>query len=740
MSATLCKSISLLVVAVALQAGAQEAALPLPNAGFETAEGNQPAEWTWWSREGGGSATVAPGQGRNGSQAVFVQHDDERDWAFSNSKRFAVEPAQEYTVRAWVRGEHTERVEVAIVALAEGKTLYWSIGGDVAGQAAEWTKLQGGARIPDKCDEVYVRFVGTGLTRAYIDDVSLTPGAPPRPQKPKVRGWAQQRVTEKLDRGLVAVPAGDNAVYVSWRLLDGDPDNMAFDLYRIAENERAGKRNDAPLATTTDLLDEGLREGAEYIYELRKAGAPLRGEPLGVARVKPTAEPRSYLPIKLDGDHDFQKVGIGDLDGDGRYDFVLKQPNSNVDPYVNYWKPSPGTYKLEAYSGDGEFLWRKDLGWSIEQGIWYSPYIVADLDGDGRAEVAVKTGEGDPRDADGRVQEGPEYLSILSGLTGEELVRTDWPSRERFPGYNYASRNQMCVAYLDGKTPCLIVQRGTYNVMKAVAYQFHDGKLAELWRWEEREEYTGYRGQGAHITVSADVDGDGRDEVVLGSSVLDDNGVGLWCTGLGHPDHMYITDVIPDRPGLEIYYGIEPAQQFGNGMCVVDAKTGEIIWSLQEPTKHVHSSGLCSDIDATHEGCECYAGERDLKEKRWLFSSRGELLSQEDLGLAPRAAYWDADLQRELVRGRRIHDYRGQDHPPQLEGSVVMVADILGDWREEIITTLHGELRIYTTTIPATDRRPCLMQDPLYRSYVISAGMGYYQVPMHSTCFAAESG
>ncbi len=739
MSGRFCLSIGLLLMVVIPSPVAQQAALPMPNADFETADGNQPAGWTWWSREGGGSATVAPGQGRDGSQAVLIQHDDERDWAFSNARRFPVEPGQEYTVTGWARGEHTERVEIALVALSEGKTLYWSIGGDSCGKAPEWAKLQGGARIPNKCDEVYVRLVGSGLTRAYIDDVSLTPGAPPRPQKPKVRGWAKERVTEKLDRGLVAVPAGENAVYVGWRLLDGDPDNMAFDLYRIAENERAAKRNDAPLSTTTDFLDEGLREGAEYTYELRKAGSSLRGEPLGVARVKPTAEPRPYLSIRLDGDHDFQKVGVGDLDGDGRYDFVLKQPNKNVDPYVNYWKPSPGTYKLEAYSADGDFLWRKDLGWSIEQGIWYSPYVVVDLDGDGKAEVAVKTGEGDPRDEDGRVQEGPEYLSILEGLTGEELLRTDWPSRERIPGYNYASRNQMCVAYLDGKTPCLIVERGTYNVMKAVAYQFRNRELTELWRWEEREEYTGYRGQGAHITVGADVDGDGREEVVLGSSVLDDNGVGLWSTGLGHPDHMYITDIDPARPGLEIYYGVERAQPIANGMCVVEAKTGEIIWGLQEPTKHVHSSGLCSDIDATHDGCECYAGERDFKDKRWLFSARGELLSQEDLGLAPRAAYWDADPQRELIRGSRILDYGGDDHEPTLEGRLIMVADILGDWREEIITTLPGEMRIYTTTIPATVRRPCLMQDPLYRSYVISAGMGYYQVPMHSTCFAGGS-
>ena len=580
---------------------------------------------------------------------------------------------------------------------------------------------------------MYVRFIGRGLTEVYLDDVTLSTGLPPRPQKPQVKGWAKKRVTEKLDRGMVAVPAGDNAVHVSWRLLADDPDTIAFDLYRIAENERARKLNQTPISTTTDLLDEGLREGAEYLYELRRAGAPLRGEPLGVARVVPTSEARPYVSIKLVGDHDFQKVGLGDLDGDGRYDFVLKQPNSNVDPYVNYWKPSLGTYTLEAYNADGEALWQYDLGWAIEQGIWYSPYAVADLDGDGKAEVAVKTGEGDPRDADGRVQEGPEYLTILDGETGEVRAQTDWPSRDRFPDYNYYCRNQMCVAYLDGKTPCLIVQRGTYNVMKAVAYTFRGGKLNELWRWEEREEISDYRGEGAHITVAADVDADGRDEVCLGSAVLDDNGLGLWTTGLGHPDHMYVGEIDPARPGLEIYNGMESRQPVANGLVLLDAATGDILWGLQEPTTHVHSSGMCSDIDPTHPGSEGYGGERDFKEKRWLFSASGELISTEDVAnLAPRTAYWDADPQREIVRGSRIYDYGGEDVFTDLEGRLQMVADVLGDWREELIMTLPGEMRIYTTPLPADSRHVCLMQDPIYRSYVYSAAMGYYQVPMLS--------
>ncbi len=341
----------------------------------------------------------------------------------------------------------------------------------------------------------------------------------------------------------------------------------------------------------------------------------------------------------------------------------------------------------------------------------------------------MKTGEGDPRDADGRVTEGPEWLSILDGMTGKEITRAPWPSRDRFPDYNYSCRNQLGVAYLDGKTPCIIVERGTYNVMKVAAYEFHQGALRPLWTWNDREGGPRYRGQGAHILRAADLDGDGRDEVILGSAVLDDNGAALWSTGMGHPDHLTVGDLDPAHPGLEIEYGME-TRQLTNSVCMVEAKTGKILWGLQEPTIHVHSSGLCADIDPTHPGVECYAGERDFANKRWLFSSNGRLLGSDDLGgLAPRAAYWDADTTRELLTRGKLIKFRGGKLDQRIEGSVVVVADILGDWREEIITTVPGEMRIYTTAIPAMDRRRCLLTDPIYRLDVAGAAQGYMQIP-----------
>jgi len=541
---------------------------------------------------------------------------------------------------------------------------------------------------------------------------------------------------ERLDRGVIARPIGDGKVYVGWRLLASDPDGVAFNVVRRAEGGDPLRLNERPIRQTTDFVDETAPKGKRCVWSV----VPVTPEGEGPAAQSPPLEPggvpQEYVSIKLKGDYTFQKVGIADLDGDARYDFVIKQPHENIDPYEKYWKPSPDTYKLEAYRSDGRFLWRYDLGWAIERGIWYSPYVVYDLDGDGKAEVAVKTGQGDPRDADGRVQTGPEHLTILDGLWGKPITRIAWPPRELFKDtprpYNYASRNQIGIAYLDGKTPHLIVERGTYNVIVVIAYRFNGGKLDEVWRWERE-----YQGQGAHWMHAADVDADGKQEVVIGSAVIDHDGTALWTTGLGHPDHCYVGDIDPDRAGLEIYYGIETRQRERNGMCLVDAATGRILWGHEGFTRHVHSRGLCSDIDARHPGWECYSADTDEKKHfAWarLRTCKGEVISEENLGgFGPLAAYWDGDLQREIVDRGRVFDYRGPTLLEPIEGkAVVAVADVLGDWREELIVTDPGELRIYTTTIPAKDRRVCLMQDPIYRVDVAHAAMGYYQVPMLS--------
>ena len=717
------------------------------NGGFEFGPDFAGSGWVWWSREGVGGAELVE-EAHSGGRAVKFTHEGERDYALTNSGRLAVRPGQAWEATAWMKCEDTAGADLAVVAMGQGKLISWNIASDGVWATEDWKQVKARADIPQGCDQIYVRVVGSGKATVWVDDVALTeaePLPPPRP-KVKVEGWATERVWEKVDRGLIAVPLGEGKVYLGWRLLADDPADVGFNVYRGTGRMRPVKINEQPITKTTDFTDTEAPAGMDNTYFIRAVQNGQEQTPSQTAHIEANSEPQAYLSIKLQGDYTFQKLGVGDLDGDGRLDYVIKQPQDNIDPYSLYWQPSPDTYKLEAYNADGAFLWRYDMGWAIERGIWYSPYVVWDFDGDGKAEVAVKSGEGDPRGPDGRVMSAPEYVSILDGETGQVKDRVEWPHRDligRGPnGYNVASRNQIGVAYLDGKTPCLLVARGTYGVMVLVAYQFHEGKLQELWTWKNTEETEGnWRGQGAHWMHSGDVDGDGRDEVILGSCVIDDDGKGLWTTGLGHPDRCFLTDVDPARPGMEIFYVIEPPRQ-DDGVCLVDARTGEIIWKIGERTYHV-GMGMCADVDPMYPGSECWAGEDPKGDPageryhgaapRWLFTAQGEMLARDEKSYGSyNAVYWDGDTLREICQGGRLTKYNGQVVTEGLQGGQQFWGDILGDWREEIVTTVPGEIRIYTTTIPASDRRVTLLQDPVYRYDVAHEAMGYTQPPVTS--------
>ncbi len=536
---------------------------------------------------------------------------------------------------------------------------------------------------------------------------------------------------EKLDRGLVAVEREDGSVFLSWRLLESDPEDMA---YRITSVPFAPQSRPSFTVLTedkpyyrTNFVDKnpkpslGTKTCCYRLYRYNKVKALKSWEQLGSVTVR--LRGRQYISIPLKGDYDFQKVGIADLDGDGAYEYVIKQPNFNTDPYQQpgYWKKSTTTYKLEAYRLDGTMMWRYDMGWSIEAGIWYSPWIVYDVDGDGKAEVYCKASVGDPRDEKGLVQSGPEYLVKIDGESGKVVAKTAWLSRDGFSGYNRYCRNFLTVAYLNGETPSLIMQRGTYNLIKTQAL---DKDFNRLWYWEAPQEKKRYRGQGSHGLISADVDGDGRDELVIGAAVIDDNGKGLWTLEMGHPDVCYVADIDPDNPGLEVFYGFETRQKT-DGICVVDAKTGRKLWAHKKPTRHIHGQGMVGDILSEFAGMEVYGGERDYKE-RWLYSAKGRLIKFLETGtLSPRPVWWDSDSQKEVAVSGAIRDWSGEAIQP-IEGRVIAVVDCLGDHREEVITSLKGELRIYTTTIPSSQRLPCLMQDRQYRLGVAAQTMGYY--------------
>ncbi len=562
---------------------------------------------------------------------------------------------------------------------------------------------------------------------------------------PVFHGFAKTRVEEKWTRGVEAVPMRDGGVYVSWRLLKSDSKEIAFDVFRIREGKET-KLNAAPISQTTDFTDAQGKQGDRYSVR-PTSGKALAGE-ASTDHWKLDENGSPYLSIPLnDPKATVQKVGIGDLNGDGAYDFVVKTPNSNIDPWDRMWYPSKQTYKLSAYLCDGTYLWTHDMGWGIESGMWYSPFIVFDFNGDGKAEVVLKEAE-DKRDKDGRVYEGAEYLVVLDGMTGKEIARAPWPSRDGFETYNEASRNQLSMAYLDGKTPCIIALRGTYGTMKAEAWQLKGGKLENCWKFSnyhtQYDEYNRqgagvprsentpmYYGQGAHFSIAADINGDGRDELILGSMALNGNGDVLWSTGKGHNDWMILTDIIWEHPGLEIAYMYETAQP-SQGVCVLDAKTGKILWGNKEPSLHIHT-GHAVNFDPTLSGPEILGIDHNLHSpiegKFWRFNNEGKLLSstRAESGGAMMGVYWDADLEKEVLAGT-ITDYKGGT-VGKIKGSIVMAADLFGDWREEIITSLAGELRVYSTTIPAMDRRPCLMQEHAYRMNVAINSQGYYYDP-----------
>lgn len=539
---------------------------------------------------------------------------------------------------------------------------------------------------------------------------------------------AAAQVREKIDRGVVALAVSEDKTYVGWRLLKSDPEDVAFNVYR--QDVGLGdfqKVNAKPIAGSTNFLDTSVSGGHGYRYKVTTVSRDAEQETLGQAYVFTLAGNQPWISIKLRDQVTLKRVGIGDLDGDGAFDFVLQHPDFNVDPYhrPGYWKRSPEPYKLDAYSSQGKFLWRYDMGWAIETGTWYSPYMVFDVDQDGKAEVYAKAGEGDPRELDGHVLEGPEYLVKLDGQTGALLEKRDWISREGFESYNYWCRNFLTVAYLDGINPSLVMQRGTYTLIKTVAL---DKNLHPIWTWASVGEYKNYRGQGQHGIMTGDIDLDGKDELVIGTFALDDNGVPLWRTGLGHNDAGYIADIDPARPGYEIFYGIE-SRSAKNGVCLVEAKTGKIIWGYEGSTHHVHSQGMIGDLTDEHPGMECYAGEAKGGDKFFLYTAQGQRLSDKNLwGLSPRAVWWDGDERKEICHQGKVIEYNGEEKLA-IEGKVLIVADIIGDWREEIVTSLPGELRIYSTNMVADSRKVCLMQNHLYRMAVADASMGYYNAP-----------
>lgn len=587
-----------------------------------------------------------------------------------------------------------------------------------------------------------------------------------------------KRQMEDLDRAPTAVKT-EEGVLVSWRMLGTDPEEISFNVYRDGE-----KITKEPISTSTNVVD---KDGTvDTKYEIRSV---IDGKEKKIAgNIKVWSNNYFDIPLKKPADgvtpqgdpysYRANDASVGDLDGDGEYELVLKwdPTNSKDNSQAGY----TGNVYLDAYKLDGTLLWRIDLGKNIRAGAHYSPFLVYDFDGDSKAEIAFKTADGtidgvgnvigradaDHRNSTGYVLQGSEYLTVFEGQTGKALVTTEYdPPRGDVASWgdsygNRVDRFLAAVAYLDGETPSIVMARGYYTRTVLSAYSFKDGKLTKQWTFDtNQEEYRNYVGQGYHSLSVNDVDRDGKDEIVYGQIVIDDDGKGLYNTGLGHGDALHVSDLIPDRPGLEAF-AVQEHKDGPYGYDMRDAETGEILWGVK--TGQDTGRGLAADIDPRHSGTEAWAisGAWNSREGG-LHTSTGEKIS-DNIPSSNFAIWWDGDLLRELadhswnqetstgVGTIDKWDYKenklvnlltaeGTQSNNSTKGNPTLQADLFGDWREEIIwrTDDSSALRVYMTTEKTDHRIFTLMHDSQYRLSVAWQNVGYNQPP-HTSFFLGE--
>ena len=506
---------------------------------------------------------------------------------------------------------------------------------------------------------------------------------------------------ERLDRGVVAVRTSQDSVAVTWRYLRQDPMDIAFDVYR--NGKRIGHRG---AGESTFFADYNPSTKATR-YEVRVAGSKQGGgrwtlpanAPVGYVDI-PLQRPTGYKDAEgRDVEYIANDATVADLDGDGRMEIVLKWDPSNSRD--NSQSGLTNNTFLDAYKlVDGKVLkstrlWRIDLGRNIRSGAHYTQFMVYDLDGDGRAELVCKTGDGTvdgqgtvigDAEADHRVgmapkgdqdyhatyhrgeqfrkdgrgrrggflNRGPEYLTVFDGLTGRAIHTVDYvPERGDLKGWgdNYANRSDRflaCVAYLDGVHPSVVMCRGYYTRTVLAAWDFDGKELRQRWVFDSDREERKYAGQGNHNLRVADVDGDGRDEITYGSMAVDDDGTGLYSTGFGHGDALHVTSFYPLDDRLQVWDCHENKR---DGSDFRDAATGQVIFQLPDNT----DVGRCmaADIDPRNPGLEMWSSRSG-----GIRNVRGEVV--DSLARVPinMAVWWDGDLLREMLDHETVLKYR----------------------------------------------------------------------------------
>ena len=603
----------------------------------------------------------------------------------------------------------------------------------------------------------------------------------------QVDGLTLARQVEYLTRGVNVSSLGAGRAYVDWRLLGTDPGEIAFNLYRVSGSGTAEKRNATPLTTVTNFTDTGLNPSLPTTYFVRPVINGVErdaSEPFTLPANSPARQYRS-VPLQIPAGgvtpagesytYSANDTSAADLDGDGNYELIVKWDPSNSKD--NSQAGYTGNVYLDAYTLEGTLLWRIDLGRNIRAGAHYTQFIVYDFDGNGRAEMAVKTAPGtidgtgkpvlmgsdklteDYRNSSGYILSGPEYLTIFDGLTGQNLVTTAYdPPRGSISswGDNYGNRVDRFlagVAYLDGQRPSLLMARGYYTRTVIAAYDFRDGGLTTRWVFDtgnsSSDPLAAYKGQGDHSLTVGDIDGDGRDEIVYGAMAVDDDGSGLYSTGLGHGDALHLSDMIPSRPGLEVF-GVHETESAHKGMggTLRDAATGEVIAFI--PGTGDVGRGVAFDIDPRYPGFEM------MSSSGGIYAADGTLIQASSNAFLNFGIWWDGDPLRELLDGTTIADWRigaggtggrfnlvyapaGLASNNSTKKTPCLTADLYGDWREEVVwrASDSSELQIWSTTISSSMRLPTLMHDTQYRAAVAWQNVGYNQPP-HTSYFIGQ--